>query len=491
MVDLGIYFPLNSTEAGDSRIKYIATLKSHYVGTPWPQWIKDKIAIWFDTYTEDKWGYYKTPQIYRKGMMNIEYIKWRFQIATERKDDYDYGMFLLMEEAWNPMTLVGGQWASWRVNYSDWIIDGVADLGGQHIEALKPWYTRVKGAWNQAWWDNLKATNSKSDSTINQFCNEYYFKLHKAWVQHMHSLGKKAACGGLMTLDGLKYLNSAGTQLYGTLEIFNWVCQNYDWISMYAYPMCNPPSVPCESTTDYRYRPLTTVIPIAGLSDLRTRIKGIFAWNLTGEFLDGYGSGNKNLQYEEYKRVLPYVNQIFSIPYADKRTNPTTTNLMAPRLLEFCSSTSSCSGSTPPPTQPPTQTPPPIPCPAPTVSFIYSPLSPVANEAIEFTDTSSAGQGESIYRWLWEFGSSTNQSSSRNPAFIFPTPGSYNVKLTVWSTCGTTGILQKTIQIGEASTPPPVQCNPDTEIFLPSIGCVPKSYLVYGGLGFALLMLLR
>ncbi len=37
----------------------------------------------------------------------------------------------------------------------------------------------------------------------------------------------------------------------------------------------------------------------------------------------------------------------------------------------------------------------------------------------------------------------------------------------------------------------PSQCDFDTEIFLPSIGCVPRHYLIYGGLGFSLLILLR
>lgn len=39
--------------------------------------------------------------------------------------------------------------------------------------------------------------------------------------------------------------------------------------------------------------------------------------------------------------------------------------------------------------------------------------------------------------------------------------------------------------------PPQEVCDPDTEISIPSLGCVPKNYLIYGGLGFALLMLLK
>lgn len=41
------------------------------------------------------------------------------------------------------------------------------------------------------------------------------------------------------------------------------------------------------------------------------------------------------------------------------------------------------------------------------------------------------------------------------------------------------------------SQPPQNECDPNTEIFVPSLGCMPKNYLIYGGLGFALLMLLK
>lgn len=41
------------------------------------------------------------------------------------------------------------------------------------------------------------------------------------------------------------------------------------------------------------------------------------------------------------------------------------------------------------------------------------------------------------------------------------------------------------------TTQPPIQCDHNTEISIPPIGCIPKSYLIYGGVGFVLLMLLK
>ncbi len=481
MAELGIYFPDSSTEAGDSRIKYAFVAGTNYPTVPWSQWKKDKIAIWYDPYTEDPWGYSTSPPLFKKGLTNLQYVKWRFDEVVARKDDYEYACFMLGEEFYHPLSLVGGSYAAWRVNFVDWSIEGTLDIGGQHLEALKPWYTRTKGAWDQAWWDGLKASNNKSDPTIIQFSNEYYFKLHKAWVAHVHSIGKKVAIGSLFFADPTSF--NRIEHYYGTQECFDWICANYDLITQYFYPMCMPPTVPCASTTDYRYRPLDTYVTIANMATLRSKIKGLFGYNLTGEFLDGYGSGDKQLQFEEFKRVLPYVDIIFSLPYADRRTNPSNLTLMAPRLLEFCTATNCgvISPTSPPPTPPPTIPPTPPPtsdCPTIQIGSV--------GDAVRKLQTRLKTLGFYISTVDGIFGSYTDtavrqyqQSKGLTPDGIV---GPYTwTSLDVGCTFTT-----------PTPTPPPYTCpNCDLTLNVCIIGkCIPKPYVIYGGIGFLALLLL-
>jgi PKD repeat protein len=59
-------------------------------------------------------------------------------------------------------------------------------------------------------------------------------------------------------------------------------------------------------------------------------------------------------------------------------------------------------------------------------SFTYSPSSPVAGQAIQFTDTSTG----SPTSWQWNFGDNTT-STSQNPVHSYSTAASYTVTLTV------------------------------------------------------------
>jgi PKD repeat protein len=59
-------------------------------------------------------------------------------------------------------------------------------------------------------------------------------------------------------------------------------------------------------------------------------------------------------------------------------------------------------------------------------SFTYSPSSPVAGQAVYFTDTSTG----SSTSWQWNFGDGTT-STSKNPSHIYATAASYTVTLTV------------------------------------------------------------
>ncbi len=59
-------------------------------------------------------------------------------------------------------------------------------------------------------------------------------------------------------------------------------------------------------------------------------------------------------------------------------------------------------------------------------SFTYSPASPYAGQAVQFTDTS----GGNPTSWQWNFGDGSN-STVRNPSHTYSTAGTYTVTLTV------------------------------------------------------------
>jgi PKD repeat protein len=55
---------------------------------------------------------------------------------------------------------------------------------------------------------------------------------------------------------------------------------------------------------------------------------------------------------------------------------------------------------------------------------------------VTFTDTSN-GKGRIITGWTWDFGDGTTYSGQTPPIHIYPNKGTYAVKLTVTSSCGT------------------------------------------------------
>ena len=70
-------------------------------------------------------------------------------------------------------------------------------------------------------------------------------------------------------------------------------------------------------------------------------------------------------------------------------------------------------------------------------SFTYSPASPVAGQAVQFTDTSTGGPTS----WQWNFGDGTT-STAQSPSHTFQAVASYNVTLTVTNTSGSKSIGQ-------------------------------------------------
>jgi PKD repeat protein len=81
-----------------------------------------------------------------------------------------------------------------------------------------------------------------------------------------------------------------------------------------------------------------------------------------------------------------------------------------------------------------------------TASFTYSPSSPVAGQAVQFTDTSTGNPTS----WLWNFGDSY-YLSSKNPSHTYAAAGSYTVTLTVANSSGSKSVSQ-TINVLPDST---------------------------------------
>jgi len=87
-----------------------------------------------------------------------------------------------------------------------------------------------------------------------------------------------------------------------------------------------------------------------------------------------------------------------------------------------------------------------VPPPALSASFTYSPSSPVAGQAVQFTDTSTGGPTS----WLWNFGDNTT-STSKNPSHTYATAASYTVTLTATNNTASKTVSQA-INVLPAST---------------------------------------
>lgn len=84
----------------------------------------------------------------------------------------------------------------------------------------------------------------------------------------------------------------------------------------------------------------------------------------------------------------------------------------------------------------------------PTASFGYSPIQPIANEAVQFTFTGS----NTITDYLWEFGNPVlGNSTLQNPKFAFPKASLFLVKLSVFNEICTAEI-ETELEINEADT---------------------------------------
>jgi PKD repeat protein len=69
---------------------------------------------------------------------------------------------------------------------------------------------------------------------------------------------------------------------------------------------------------------------------------------------------------------------------------------------------------------------------------------------IDFTDTSTDDDG--IVAWSWDFGDSIGTSSSQNPTYVYASPGTYDVVLTVTDTNGATDDITISVTPNENPT---------------------------------------
>jgi len=82
----------------------------------------------------------------------------------------------------------------------------------------------------------------------------------------------------------------------------------------------------------------------------------------------------------------------------------------------------------------------------PTANFTYSPASPVAGEAVAFTNSSS---GLPV-SFLWDFDDGTT-STVRSPTHTFASGGVYDVTLTAFSPAGASAPFTRTLTVGSAT----------------------------------------
>jgi PKD repeat protein len=72
----------------------------------------------------------------------------------------------------------------------------------------------------------------------------------------------------------------------------------------------------------------------------------------------------------------------------------------------------------------------------PKANFTATATNGCAQLTVTFTDTSN-GNGQAITGWTWDFGDTTTYSGQTPPPHLYSIPGTYTVKLTVASVCGT------------------------------------------------------
>ena len=85
----------------------------------------------------------------------------------------------------------------------------------------------------------------------------------------------------------------------------------------------------------------------------------------------------------------------------------------------------------------------------PTASFTYSPATPVVDELVSFTDTSTSY--DNITSWSWDFGDG-NTSTDQNPTHVYTNADTYTVNLSVTEADGDADTTTTQVTVTEANT---------------------------------------
>ncbi len=84
----------------------------------------------------------------------------------------------------------------------------------------------------------------------------------------------------------------------------------------------------------------------------------------------------------------------------------------------------------------------------PAAAFTHTPMNPTTQDTVQFFDGSTV-VGESITSWSWVFGDGAT-SAAQNPSHRFPTPGTYNVRLTISTSRGAASSTTRTVTVTNA-----------------------------------------
>ena len=234
-------------------------------------------------------------------MTNLNYIRKRFEMAAENKNNYDYGVFLLQEEVFNPVIRV--EWG--YSNMSLWIIEGSESFEGIKVKLFKTWYIKRYGSWNQSWWDKIVSANDYNDPIVREWSTKYGLNLYKAWNRHMKNLGKKSAIIGLNGITSEHF--SHEFEYYFPSPIRKYILKNYDLLFTYMDPMNSSEINRSEKQ----------------VKDLRRKYNysGKIAHLLTSSFSSGQ-KWKQNVAYKEFKAVHPYVDVIMVYHFAKQWHDP-------------------------------------------------------------------------------------------------------------------------------------------------------------------------
>ena len=243
----------------------------------------------------------KTPA--ETGMTSLSWVKSRFDKAAQYAtgDNYHYGVFLLIQETWHPSLQ-----ASWGERpMSGWNIEGTLVLpNGDVLEALKPWYIRTKGAWNEAWWLSVRNNDNHWEVTVKEWSAHYGYTLLKAWHEYMHVLGKKSAMKGLCGFrETPSNFRNVVKNLYYPGKMFDYFIQNYDYQTTGIHPK-TVSAVPDD---------------ILWLKVLRHEwgFKGKIAHYLSTCWSDKWGCPwNREAALEDFKQAAQYADIITVAPFA-------------------------------------------------------------------------------------------------------------------------------------------------------------------------------